>query len=192
MKTVAAFDLDNTITDRDCLLRFVLFMNGSLKTAWDVLKIIPYLVLFFLGFKSRQEVKEKFLSFTLPGKDIKIWGDKFAKKIAPSFLIPSALERIKWHKNQGHELVLISANLDCFVSPLGSELHFDKIICTKLVYPPTGKIAGLNCYGEEKVKRLIEELGPKENYILYAYGDSNGDKELLNLADYPYFRHFEK
>ena len=40
-----------------------------------------------------------------------------------------------------------------------------------------------NCYGAEKVARLLEAFPDRENYILYAYGDSRGDDELLAFAD---------
>ncbi|MCB1149091.1 MAG: HAD-IB family hydrolase, partial [Chlamydiia bacterium] len=52
----------------------------------------------------------------------------------------------------------------------------------------TGKLLGANCRGPEKVRRILETFGPKESYLLYAYGDSAGDREMLALADHPFFR----
>jgi phosphoserine phosphatase len=46
----------------------------------------------------------------------------------------------------------------------------------------------MNCFGPEKVARLTKLLGPKNQYTLYAYGDSRGDRELLELADFKYYR----
>jgi phosphoserine phosphatase len=68
---------------------------------------------------------------------------------------------------------------------LASELAIDSQNCI------TGKLQGKNCWGEEKVAQLNELFGSKDNYILYAYGNSRGDKELLELADYPFYRTFE-
>jgi phosphatidylglycerophosphatase C len=54
----------------------------------------------------------------------------------------------------------------------------------------TGRLVGKNCYGEEKPRRLAELLGDRRCYCLYAYGDSRGDRALLNCADYAYYRRF--
>lgn len=54
----------------------------------------------------------------------------------------------------------------------------------------TGKLQGNNCRGKEKVKRLQEIFGDKNNYFLYAYGDSLGDKELLEYADVSFYKPF--
>lgn len=44
----------------------------------------------------------------------------------------------------------------------------------------TGKFATPNCYGMEKVVRLKKEI---EDYSLTVYGDSRGDKELMEIAN---------
>jgi phosphoserine phosphatase len=56
----------------------------------------------------------------------------------------------------------------------------------------TGKLRGLNCWGPEKARRIKEHLHPIDQYYIYAYGDSLGDKELLALADETFFRHIPK
>jgi hypothetical protein len=49
----------------------------------------------------------------------------------------------------------------------------------------TGRLLGKNCYGPEKVQRLKTLLGSLEDYVIYTYGDSKGDRELLAIAQYP-------
>ena len=51
----------------------------------------------------------------------------------------------------------------------------------------TGNFSSKNCYGQEKVNRLLEKEPDRTNYILYAYGDSAGDKEIIEFADYGYY-----
>ena len=48
----------------------------------------------------------------------------------------------------------------------------------------TGRFKTPNCYGQQKVERLLELEPARDTYLLYAYGDSLGDRELLALADY--------
>ncbi len=42
----------------------------------------------------------------------------------------------------------------------------------------------------ERVRRLEAIIGELKQYCIYAYGDSQGDRELLQVADFPYYRPF--
>lgn len=48
----------------------------------------------------------------------------------------------------------------------------------------TGKFDGLNCHGEEKVKRLNKEI--KDYQVMSAYSDSQSDIPILKLAKKQY------
>ena len=64
---------------------------------------------------------------------------------------------------------------------------FTQIIATKLEERDgilTGKFASRNCYGVEKVNRLKEFFTDREREYLSAYGDSSGDKPMLNYANH--------
>ena len=80
--------------------------------------------------------------------------------------------------------------MDLYLEPWAKLNHFDDLICSRLEIDGsqkiTGKLKGLNCWGPEKSRRLLELLGPKENFVLYAYGNSRGDHEMLELSDYPF------
>lgn len=41
----------------------------------------------------------------------------------------------------------------------------------------------MNCYGAEKVHRLLEIFPQRDSYTLVAYGNSDGDIPLLEFAD---------
>jgi phosphoserine phosphatase len=64
---------------------------------------------------------------------------------------------------------------------------FTEVIATKLEERDgalTGKFASRNCYGEEKVNRLKEFFTDRGQVFITAYGDSNGDKPMLNYANH--------
>ena len=54
----------------------------------------------------------------------------------------------------------------------------------------TGYFLTKNCYGEEKVRRLLEQYPNRRDYKLVAYGDSRGDVPLLDFADEGYYKRF--
>lgn len=193
-RIVAAFDFDGTLTYSDTLLPFLFFAFGRVKTLWKMIPLLPQLSLFFVGFCSRQEAKELILTQFLkglPSADIHQLGKGFVNGPLMKKFRKEAVDRLKWHKENGHICVLVSANLSFYLSFLPD---FDYIIASKAAVDKhdqlTGRLEENNCYGKEKVKGLQAVLGDRSSYILYAYGDSQGDKELLEFADYPFFQKF--
>ena len=195
-QVIAAFDFDGTITKRDTLLPFLFFAAGKLATWRKLIKLTPYFIGFSLRFISRQEAKEKVLrSFFggMPSSQLEELGEAFALSAAMKKLIlPRAMKRIEWHRRQNHRCVLVSASIDAYLTPWSQSVGMSDLICSQMKIDNygivTGGLEGLNCWGHEKERRLEPLITPRENYIVYAYGDSRGDKELLALADHPFFR----
>jgi len=79
------------------------------------------------------------------------------------------------------------------VRPWAIKAGFDEVLATHLEAntdgTTDGRLAGANCFGIEKVRRLETLLGARDGYTLYAYGDSRGDREMLDMADHAYYRH---
>jgi phosphatidylglycerophosphatase C len=197
--TIAAFDFDKTITDCDSLIPFLIYTTGYLKTGYKLLWLTPYFLGFALNCVSRQRVKEKVLTSFFQGSSqsfMKEKGLSFAAMVIDQRVKPEALERLKWHQKQGHRCILISASIDIYLAPWALKNGFTDLICSSPEVDDkgmiTGKIRGLNCWGPEKKRRLLDLLGPKKNFTLYMYGDSEGDRDLLEIADYPFFRTFPK
>lgn len=195
--TVAAFDFDHTLTDRDSLLAFLFYQAGCWKSSWYLVQLFPYFIQFFLGLIGRQEIKEKILTRFfkgLEGYSLQKWGQAYAEKQLDSYLKPQAIKRLQWHQAQGHECILISAAPDFYLHPWAERHGFKKVLSSHLELDKqgcvTGRLQGVNCWGPEKVRRLLTYLGSKDSYELYAYGDSRGDQELLALADHPFYRCF--
>lgn len=108
-------------------------------------------------------------------------------------LRPGALERIRQHQQQGHLVALVSASLEAYLVPWGRAQGFDVVAGTRLEVRDgilTGRLAGANCWGAEKVARLKEAVGVIEGRPLIVYADSVGDHELLKLATISAYRTF--
>lgn len=192
---VAAFDFDGTLTYGDSLLPFLQFVTGTSTTIKNLLLETPDVVQYLLGKLDRQGLKEALLTRFFKNKtliEMQKYGEQYANQFLPKMLRPEGAKRIGWHINQGHRCVLISANLDIYLNPWGKKMGFQDIIASRVEFSPeekmTGHLIGLNCRGPEKVRRLTEVVGPRTEYILYAYGDSKGDRELIDSADYPFYR----
>jgi phosphatidylglycerophosphatase C len=180
MRPIAVFDFDHTLTDRDSLLPFLFDMRGFRKTILHLAALTPSFLRYLLGNISRQSIKEKILTRFLGGvlfTELQSFGQHYADHRLDHFLKPQALQRLVWHQAQGHRCILVSASL-------ASRLELSS---TGNV---TGRLIGLNCWGPEKKRRLLNYLGTADQGTLYVYGDSRGDHDLLAIADHPFYRKF--
>ncbi len=196
---VAAFDFDGTLTRRDTLLPFLLHTLGTAAVARHAIVLSPTLAGYALGLIGNGVAKERVLVRCLAGMrmdELQQEGERFASYVLPGLLRHQAMQRLEWHKQQGHRCVVISASLELYVRPWAIKAGFDEVIATRLEMQQdgriTGKLSGANCFGIEKVLRLETLLGGRGGYTLYAYGDSRGDQELLSCADHAYYRHMPK
>jgi len=187
--TVAAFDVDNTLTVRDCVLPFMRTVAGFgrlTKVLFSNLGDTFHCV----RRRDRDAVKSKFVEGIFAGKDareIESLGVRFASKIADGWLRNDVAARMRWHQEQGHVVILVSASLGAYLHPLGDLLEVDAVLCTELEEVNgilTGKLDGKNCRGVEKASRVqkwCEGAGMNAKDLVYAYGDSSGDVQLLEL-----------
>lgn len=192
---VAAFDFDGTISYRDTLSSFLLFSVGFRRYLLNMLTLLPLFVAYLTGFRSRQQTKEKVLRRffdRMPLLRLRELGEQFALQRLHGHIRPEALERIAWHRERGDRCILISATLEIYLDPWAKAQGFEATLASILESDEkgffTGRLLGLNCRNQEKVRRLEEYAGPITSYTLYAYGDSDGDRELLAAANHPFYR----
>ena len=134
--------------------------------------------------------KQKIFSFFYKGMkydDFLSYGKQFAKEI-DKFVRQDTLQLLQDHKNRKHKIYVISAGGIEWIEYWCKLNGVDKVIATTVETDEKGRLTGRfsskNCYGEEKVRRFLKEEPSRSSYILYAYGDSEGDKYLLAFADY--------
>jgi HAD superfamily hydrolase (TIGR01490 family) len=190
--TVAAFDFDGTITYGDTLHLFLMFAS-PFKAPVLFAKISPWLLAYTLGFLSRKQMKQIALKAFFAGtplEDLQKIARKFSLTKLTSKIKPESLKRIQWHQARGDRLILVSASIDTYLIPWAETVGFEKVLASRLEVidgKVTGNILGKNCREEEKVRRLEEYLGPRKNYTLYAYGNSDGDRAMLDFSDYSFY-----
>ena len=191
--TVAAFDVDNTLTVRDCVVPFMKSVGGVSRLS-KVLFSDLGTTFQSIRRRDRDSLKMKFVEGIFAGKDsreVESLGIQFASKVADKWLRSDVATRLRWHQEQGHVVILVSASLGAYLHPLGDLLEVDAVLCTELEEKDgllTGKLVGQNCRGREKASRVqkwCQDSGIATEDLVYAYGDSSGDTELLELFSEP-------
>lgn len=188
---VAAFDVDGTLTTRECVAPF-LYRTVRLRAGFALVRH-PVTVSRAIAHRDRDSMKAVVCkAFAgMDGTAVDAEGVTFAREIERRWVRPDTFARLRQHQELGHTVVLVSASLDPYLVPFGSSIRANGVVCTELERDLhgvlTGRLAGPNCRGPEKVRRLESWLAAHgiNDAVVWAYGDSAGDDALLARADYP-------
>lgn len=184
---LALFDFDGTISSRDSFLLF-LWHADKVKVVKTCLSFIPQIILYKLGRYSNQKLKETFLQALFAGislDELQTASEHYCNDILPKIIRSGFWQRLAWHRQRGDEVVVVSASPEFMLEPwcraqriglIGTEVETDK--SGRL----TGKLAGKNCMGHEKVRRLKTCFDIEKYDQLFAYGDTKSDLPMLELA----------
>ena len=218
--TIHAFDFDGTLTKRDTLIAFIRYVKGNKEFIIGFLKHLHLLVMMKVGLMPNWKTKRIIFQYFFGGMPIETFNqycEKFAKEKA-SLLRKKGMAAVNKAVMDGDQVVIISASVENWVKPFFTPLLLPRggeteasprggmvgvpsrggmvgvsIIGTQ-IQVVDGKLTGYfltkNCYGEEKVRRLLEQYPNRRDYKLVAYGDSRGDVPLLDFADEGHYREF--
>ena len=200
---IAAFDFDGTLTKRDTLMPFLARGLGGSKLMLALLLCSPWLAAFTLRLIPNHVAKQKLLQATLKNRttaELDDWTNRWLANDFPGQLQSWTMARLAEHQQAGHCCVMVSASPDIYLKRVSQQLGFDTLLCTEMAVVSGlngGQLTGLmktpNCHGEQKVLRLkawmAERFGAAAaGAVLYAYGDTSGDKPMLRFAAHAFYR----
>lgn len=194
-KVLAIFDFDGTLTIKDTFLELIRYQKGWFSFWSGFCKLSPFVALHLVKIIPNWKAKEKVLSHFFKGENIKDFQskcDQFSMEVIPTMFRSEAIKKLEQHQKAGHEVVVISASAENWLSGWCKSKGV-KLIATRLEVESeklTGRILGKNCYGPEKLKRLEEQFDLSEYSEVHVYGDSRGDREILEVASHRFFRQF--
>ena len=106
-------------------------------------------------------------------------------------LSQDALAALEQHREAQHHVVLVSASLDFLIAPIARFLRVETVLAAQPEREAdryTGKLLSPFPYGAGK-RQVTEVLSCKHSLDLkasYAYGDSPGDREMLEVVGNPF------
>lgn len=168
------YDFDDTIYDGDSTFNFYKFC--LCKKPWLIFGLwrvfVPF-VLYILGKGSKTAFKEKIYESFIPKIDLESYLEKFWDK---------NMRKIKkfYLDTQKDDDIIISASPYFLLKPCIDRLSI-KYLYASNVDAKTGKYDGINCHGEEKVRRF-EAAGFSKNDMEEFYSDSLSDTPLAKIS----------
>lgn len=196
---VAAFDFDGTLTKRDTFMPFLARGLGWPKFLWALVLCSPWLAAFALRLIPNHVAKQKLMLTTLKNRstaEMDDWTNRWFAHDFPGQLQSWTMARLAEHQQAGHCCVMVSASPDIYLQRVAQHLSFDVLLCTQMAVVDgqlTGQMRTPNCHGEQKVVRLkawlAERFGADGGAeVAFAYGDTSGDKPMLQLAAHAFYR----
>lgn len=190
---LALFDFDGTITSKAMFADFMRFAVSRRRWMMGAVVFAPMLAGYKLGIVSGNAIRSCAVRFGfrgMPIDHIEKVGQQFSDDVLPAVLRPIAWQRIQWHKAQGDKIVVVSGALDVYLAHWCRQHGLD-LICSRLETVDgtlTGRYRGRQCVGAEKSRRVREACKLESFPVVYAYGDTKEDFEMLSMADKKYYR----
>lgn len=188
----ALFDVDNTLVPGEaCEVRFFRYLWQRGLVGWRELRRSVSWVARHAPPVSIHCLRER--KIYLEGKDpavIEACAREFFQREMVALLSAKGRERLEAHRQSGHQLILISGAPDFLVSPLAEILNVPTLFAARLerrgaTY--TGGVIPPLPYGRGKRDLIVSHAQEKGLDLAssFAYGDSPGDTEILELVGYP-------
>ena len=192
--SLAIFDLDNTL------------LNGDSDHAWGEFLVQQGIVDgahykatnddFYRRYQEGCLDIHAYLEFSLQpltqhSKDqLDKWHQQFMQTMIAPMRLAKADELLAKHRAAGDFLLIITATNAFVTRPIARWLGVDDILATEPEFingAYTGKINGIPCFREGKVKRLQQWLQKTGQNLegSYFYSDSHNDLPLLEIVDKP-------
>ena len=195
-RPIVAFDFDGTLTTHDSFTAFLRWKAEPFPYLVGLLGLLPHILAYGVNHdrgRLKAAAAARFLG-GLTSEDLTAQAEAFAMERAQSMLRPDAVQAWRNWRAQGAVVVIVTATPEIIVRPFARALGADMLIGTRLEFDEagcvTGRFAGPNCRGPEKVVRLKAAFGDDVT-LLAAYGDTYGDSEMLRLAEVPGYRIFK-
>lgn len=190
---LALFDFDGTITTRETMPDFIRYSVSRRRLLLGQIILAPLVIGYKFGFISGSLVRRVIVRFAYTGmsrENLSVLGKGFATGYLPKVLREEAMQRIMWHKRNGHKVVIVSGGLDPYLAPWCKK-HGVELLCSSLEHRNgrlTGHYKGEQCVLAEKARRVCESYKLELFSAVYAYGDTQEDNDMLSIATNPYYR----
>ena len=127
---IAAFDVDGTLTVRDCVVPFLRRVATTPGLGWGLARratrVLPALVR-----RDRDTLKALAAAAAFTGRplaEVSEHGRRFAEYVSGSCMRSDTLAVLRDHQARGHGVVLVSASFAVYLRPLAEHLGVGEVV----------------------------------------------------------------
>lgn len=193
MRIGAFFDVDDTILSKSSGTLYTRFMIREGKAGWtQMLKTMWWYARYKMGRLDIQKMTRKVSMYIAGTTEAEMIADcnRWYAEMVRQYVRPQMVEKIEWHRSQGHNIALLTAATIYLARPLGEDLRVDGYICNRLEVKDgvfTGRMVEPLC--SEGGKALhAERYATGQDIDLaqsYFYTDSITDIDFLLHVGHP-------
>lgn len=190
---LALFDFDGTLTVREMMPGFMHAAVAPARLVVGRVVLAPLVLGYRAGWVSGNRVRAGIVDFGfrgVPEARLHAAGAAFARDVLPGVLREDAMARLRWHRERGDAVAVVSGGLETYLSHW-CEAHGVDLLCSRLEVRDgrmTGRYHGPQCVGEEKARRIRERYDLPRYTRIHAYGDTHEDHAMLGLAHEAWYR----
>ncbi|QFZ16310.1 HAD-IB family hydrolase [Saccharothrix syringae] len=194
-RVAAFFDLDKTVIAKSSTLAFSRpFFQEGLINRRAVLKSAYAQFVFMLAGADADQMDRmrSHITALCEGWDVeqvRSIVEETLHDIVDPLVYKEATQLISEHKDEGHDVVVVSASGEELVAPISAMVGATRSVGTRMVVSAgrySGEV-GFYCAGENKAI-AVKQLADRHDYDLtrcYAYSDSISDLPLLEAVGHP-------
>ncbi|HKM16497.1 MAG TPA: HAD family hydrolase [Marinospirillum sp.] len=192
--SLALFDLDNTLIAGDSDHAWGEFLvNKGLVDADEYKKANDR---YYAAYQQGTLDIHDYLAFSLrpltqySTQAMLAWRALFIEESILPLMLPKAVALLNQHREQGHQILIITATNRFITEPIAQLLGVESMIAAEPEFIDgsyTGNIVGVPSFQEGKITRLNEWLANKDLSLKnsWFYSDSHNDLPLLEIVDNP-------
>jgi len=186
---VAIFDFCDTLVSfqtADEFIKFCAIRRNKIKfysfeTVRHILRKLRLL---------RGPANKKFLLRYIKGlkeEEIELLAKEYFENKIKHKIIESTLECLRKLKSCGYKTIIISGGYECYIKKFAESFDCDEVIATEIEIVDgivTGKIAGLDCMGVNKIYKLNEVIDIQDIHYdeSYTFSDHDSDIYIFSLV----------
>ena len=133
LRKIIVFDFDGTLTTKDSLKEFILFVKGKSKFIFGLIYCAPILIAYICKLCPNWKAKQYLFSYFFKGMlydEFKNLGTNFSAKIN-NFTRNDTVKRLNEYNNN-HQVYIISASIEDWIIPWASKWKDIKVIGTRV------------------------------------------------------------
>lgn len=192
--SLALFDLDNTLIAGDSDHAWGEFLvNKGLVDADEYKKANDH---YYTAYQQGNLDIHDYLTFSLrpltqySTQVMLDWRELFIKESILPLMLPKAVALLNQHREQGHQILIITATNRFITEPIAQLLGVEELIAVEPEFIGgryTGKVLGVPSFQEGKITRLNQWLANQDLSLKnsWFYSDSHNDLPLLEIVDNP-------